>query len=67
MEKRDGSSVKITNAEMGKTSVWETYILFFICTYIYFIYDTDEEIIDFETYTVLYSHLHDIDICRERV
>ena len=48
MEKRDGSSVKINNVEMGKTSVWETYILFFICTYIYFTYDTDEEIIDFE-------------------
>ena len=48
MEKRDGSSVKITNAEMVKTSVWETYILFFICTYIYFIYETYEKIIDFE-------------------
>ena len=48
MEKRDGSSVKINNVEMGKTSVWETYIPFFICTYIYFTYNTDEEIIDFE-------------------
>ena len=48
MEKRDGSSVKINNVEMGKTSVWETYITFFICTYIYFTYNTDEEIIDFE-------------------
>ena len=48
MEKKDGSSVEITNAEMGKTSVWETYILFFICTYINFIYDTYEEIIDLE-------------------
>ena len=36
------------NVEMGKTSVWETYIPFFICTYIYFTYNTDEEIIDFE-------------------
>ena len=48
MEKRDGSSVKITNAKMGKSSVRETYVLSFICTYIYFIYNTDEEIIDFE-------------------
>ena len=48
MEKRDGSSVEITNAEMGKTFAWKTYILLFICTYVYFIYDTDEKIIDFE-------------------
>ena len=51
---------------------WKTFgvgdlYTFFICTYIYFIYDTDEEIIDFETYTVLHSLLHNIDICRERV
>ena len=48
MEKRDGYSVKITNAEMGKTSAWKTYILLYICTYIYFIYHTDEEIKDFK-------------------
>ena len=48
MEKRDGSSVKITNAEMGKTSAWKTYMLLFNFTYMYFIYGTDEEIIDYE-------------------
>ena len=48
MEKRDGSSVKITNKEMAKTSAWKTYMLLFNLTYIYFIYDTDEEIIDYE-------------------
>ena len=48
MEKRDGSSVKITNAKMEKTSAWKTYIYLFICTYIYFTYDTDEEMEDFE-------------------
>ena len=47
VEKRDGSLVKITNAKMGKNSVWKTYIYLFICTYIYFTYDTDE-IADFE-------------------
>ena len=48
VEKRYGSSVKITNAKMGKTSAWKTYIYLFICTYIYFTYDTDEEMEDFE-------------------
>ena len=48
MEKKDGSSVKTTNAEIGKSSAWKTYMLLFICTYIYFTNSTDEEIIDFE-------------------
>ena len=48
MEKKDGSSVKTTNAEMGKTSAWKTYIFLFIWTYIYFINGTNEEIIDFK-------------------
>ena len=48
MENRDVSSVKITKGEMGKTLVWKTQIYLFICKYIYFTYDTDEEIIDFE-------------------
>ena len=55
MEKRDGSSVKITNAKMEKISAWKTYIYLFICTYIYFTYGTDKEMIDFEIYMSIIS------------
>ena len=57
MERRDGSSVKIINAELRKTSAWKTY-------------DTDEEIrfqnINADNFKrcdidiVLPSHFHDI-------
>ena len=44
MEKRDESSVKITNAGMGKASAWKACIYLFISTYIYLTWDTDKEI-----------------------
>ena len=48
MEKRDVCAFKITNAKIGKTLAWKAQIYLFICRYIYFTYDTDEEVIDFE-------------------
>ena len=48
MEKRDVCAFKITNAKIEKTLAWKAQIYLFICRYIYFTYDTDEEVIDFE-------------------